>query len=74
DFAFVLYRTQLFEPADIEKVKMIQAGYKVQPLSQILGEPAPAAAPVVEFAQPLSSERQRTSVEFFGILDFVLQF
>lgn len=74
DFAFVLYRTQLFEPADIEKVKMIQAGYKVQPLSQILGKPAPAAAPVVEFAQPLSSERQRTSVEFFAILDFVLQF
>ena len=37
DFAFVLYRTQLFNPADIDNVKKIQAGYKVQPLSQFLG-------------------------------------
>ena len=40
-FAFVLYRTQLFNPADIENVKKIQAGYKVEPLSQFLGQPAP---------------------------------
>ena len=29
EFAFVLYRTQLFNPGDIENVKNIQAGYKV---------------------------------------------
>src|SRR4051812_41236929 len=37
DFAFVLYRTQLFNPADIENVKRIQAGYTVRPLSGFLG-------------------------------------
>ena len=30
-----LYRTQLFNPADIDNVKKIQAGYKVQPLSAV---------------------------------------
>lgn len=74
DFAFVLYRTQLFEPADIEKVKAIQAGYRVRPLSQFLGKPAPAAAPAIDFPKPLSSDQQRSSAEFFQILSFVLQF
>lgn len=74
DFAFVLYRTQLFEPADIEKVKAIQAGYKVQPLSQFLGKPAPAAAPAIDFPKPLSPEQQRNSAAFFQLLNFILQF
>lgn len=74
DFAFVLYRTQLFEPADIEKVKAIQASYKVQPLSQFLGKPAPKAAPAITFPRPLSPEQQRNSADFFQILDFILQF
>src|SRR5580698_2215444 len=54
DFAFVLYRTQLFNPADISAVTKIQAGYKVQPLSQFLGQTAAAAAPSVNFMKPLS--------------------
>ena len=45
-FGLVLYRTQLFNPADMDKVKKIQAGYKLQPLSAFLGKPAPPAAPV----------------------------
>ncbi|CAN7146149.1 DUF1254 domain-containing protein [Bosea sp. LjRoot9] len=74
DFAFVLYRTQLFDPADIEKVKAVQAGYKVQPLSQFLGQSASAAAPAVAFAKPLGPEQERSSLEFFGLLNFLLQF
>lgn len=74
DFAFVLYRTQLFAPADIEKVKAIQAGYKVQPLSQFLGKPAPKPAPAIDFPRPLSPDQQRNSAEFFQILNFMLQF
>ena len=35
------YRTQLFNPGDIDNVKKIQAGYKVQTLSAFLGQPAP---------------------------------
>ena len=74
EFAFVLYRTQLFGPDDIDNVKKIQAGYKVEPLSQFLGKPAPPAAPAVDFIKPLSPEAERTSPEFFSILNFVLGF
>jgi hypothetical protein len=74
EFAFVLYRTQLFSPEDIDNVKKIQTGYKVQPLSQFLGKPAPAAAPAVDFIKPLGPEAERTSPEFFAILNFVLGF
>jgi hypothetical protein len=74
DFAFVLYRTQLFNLGDIENVKKIQAGYKVQPLSEFLGKPAPAAPPAVDFIKPLTAEQERTSPQFFNILNFILQF
>ena len=74
DFALVIYRTQLFNPADIDNVKKIQAGYKVEALSGFLGQPAPPAVPAVDFIKPLTPEQQRTSVAFFNILNFVLQF
>ena len=74
EFAFVLYRTQLFNPADIDNVKKIQAGYRVQPLSAFLGQPTPPAPPAINFIKPLTAEEQRTSIEFFNILNFVLQF
>ena len=74
EFAFVLYRTQLFNPADIENVKRIQAGYKVQTLSEYLGKAAPAAAPAVDFIKPLTVEQERTSLQFFNVLNFILQF
>lgn len=74
DFAFVLYRTQLFDPGDLDKVKAIQAGYKVQTLSQFEGRPAPVSAPAVNFAKPISPEEERSSLAFFGLLNFILQF
>jgi len=73
-FAFVLYRTQLFGPDDIENVKKIQAGYKVQPLSSFLNHPKPAPAPKVDFLKPLSAEEEKTSPAFFTVLNFLLQF
>jgi hypothetical protein len=74
EFAFVVYRTQLFDPGDIENVKKVQAGYKVETLSAFLGTPAPAAAPAIDFVKSLTPEQQRTSADFFAILDFVLRF
>jgi hypothetical protein len=74
EFAFVLYRTQLFKPDDIDNVKKVQSGYKVQTLSAFLGKPTPAAAPKVEFLKPLTPAQQRTSQEFFNVLNFVLRF
>jgi hypothetical protein len=74
ELALVIYRTQLFNPNDIEQVKHIQAGYQVQPLSAFLGEPAPAAAPTIEFLKPLTEDEQRTSLRFFDELNFILHF
>lgn len=74
EFAFVLYRTQLFNPGDIDNVKKIQAQYKVEPLSTFLGEPAPAAPLPVDFLKPLSAEEEKTSPAFFTELNFILQF
>ena len=73
-FAFVTYRTQLFNPGDIDNVKAVQMGYKVQTLSDFLGTPAPAPAPEIEWMKPLSVADQKTSTEFFNILNFVMQF
>jgi hypothetical protein len=74
ELAFPAYRTQLFDPADLDNVKKVQAGYKVQPLSAFLGQPAPKAAPAIDFMKPLTPEEEKTSLQFFNILNFVLQF
>src|SRR5882762_1355547 len=74
EFAFVLYRTQLFNPGDIENVKKIQAGYKIQTLSAFLGKPAPAAPPAVDFMKPLPADQEKTSPQVFKLLNFILSF
>jgi hypothetical protein len=74
EFVFGVYRTQLFDPDDLENVKKVQSGYKAQTLSAFLGEPAPDAAPPIEFIKPLTPSEQKTSPEFFNILSFILQF
>src|SRR5881394_2202951 len=74
EFVFAVYRTQLFKPDDIDNVKKVQAGYKAQTLSVFLGQPAPTAAPAIDFIKPLSPAEEKTSPEFFNILNFVLQF
>lgn len=74
EFAFVLYRTQLFNSADIDNVKKIQAAYKIQPLSQFFGKSAPPASSAIDFPKPLNAEQERTSPEFFSLLNFILQF
>ena len=38
ELVLAVYRTQLFNPGDLDNVKKIQAGYKVQPLSAFLGQ------------------------------------
>ncbi len=73
-FVNVVGRTQLFNPADLDNVKKIQAGYKVQPLSAFLGQPAPAEAPEIDWAKPIPPAEQKTSLDFFNVLAFALQF
>jgi hypothetical protein len=74
EFVFAVYRTQLFKPDDLDKVKKVQAGYKAQTLSAFLGQPAPKAAPAINFIKPLTPAEQKTSPQFFNILNFALQF
>jgi hypothetical protein len=73
-FASVVGRTQLFDPKDLDNVKKIQSQYRVQTLSSFLHEPAPAALPTPAWPKPLKPDIQRTSVEFFDVLGFLLQF
>jgi hypothetical protein len=74
EFVFAAYRTQLFNSDDLDNVKKVQAGYKAEPLSAFLGQPAPAAAPAIDFIKPLTPDEERKSLEFFNILNFTLQF
>jgi hypothetical protein len=74
EFALAAYRTQLFNPGDLDNVKRVQAGYQAQPLSAFLGQAAAKVAPTIDFIKPLTPDEQKTSPEFFTILNFVLQF
>lgn len=74
EFAFVLYRTQLFGTSDLEEVKKIQTQYVVRTLSQFANAAAPPLAPPAGFVKPLSPDAQKTSPEFFAILNFLLRF
>jgi hypothetical protein len=74
ELALAAFRTQLFNPEDLPNVEKIQAGYKVQTLSEFTGQPAPPTAPKIDFMKPLSKEEERTSLDFFSELNFILQF
>ncbi|MFM0645163.1 DUF1254 domain-containing protein [Paraburkholderia bryophila] len=74
DLVNVVGRTQLFNPGDLDNVKQIQAGYKLQTLSAFTGTAPPPAAPAVQWIKPISPAAARTSLEFFNQLAFVLQF
>jgi len=67
-----IYRTQLLGPDDIDNVKEIQAGYKLEPLSEYLGTAAASDAPAPHYAEPLSKEAQKSSPEVFSNLNFIL--
>ncbi len=74
ELVLAVYRTQLFGPGDLDNVKRLQEGYKVQPLSAFLGQPAPKASPPIDFIEPLTPTAEKTSLQFFNELNFVLQF
>jgi hypothetical protein len=74
EFVIAAYRTQLFNPGDLDNVKKVQAGYKAQTLSAFLGTAAPKAAPDIDFIRPLTPAEEKASPQFFNILNFLLQF
>jgi hypothetical protein len=70
-FVFAIYRTQLFNPGDMPNVEKVQAGYKAQPLSAFLKQPAPPAAPKIDF---LPATTPGIKENFYEYLDAALQF
>ena len=70
-FALVAYRTQLFNAGDMPNVIKVQSGYKVQPLSAFLKQPAPPAAPKIDFPPATTAGIKGN---FFEYLDAALQF
>jgi hypothetical protein len=70
-FALTLFRTQLFNAEDMPGVEKVQAGYKAQPLSTFLKQPAPPAAPKIDF---LPATTAGIKANFYDYLDAALQF
>jgi hypothetical protein len=70
DYSLAIFRTQLFDPADMPNVIKVQEGYKAQPLSAYLKQPAPAASPQVAWP---TFEKDLVKTEFFEFLDTALQ-
>ena len=70
-YALALFRTQLFNPADIDNVLKFQKGYAVQTLSAYLGQTPPPALPMPPFP---NIGQDYMKPEFFDYLAFALQF
>jgi hypothetical protein len=70
-FSVAGYRTQLFGPDDMPNVEKVQAGYKAQPLSAYLKQPAALGAAAIDFPKV---DKELVKKNFFEYLDFSLQF
>jgi hypothetical protein len=70
-FALTIFRTQLFNADDMPEVVKVQAGYQVRPLSAFLKQPAPPAAPKIDF---LPATTAGIKANFYQYLDAALQF
>jgi hypothetical protein len=70
-FSAIIFRTQLFDAGDMPNVVKIQAGYKVQPLSSFLKQPAPPAPPAINYPK---ADAEIAKKEFWELLDFALQY
>ncbi len=70
-FTIAIFRTQLFGSEDMPNVTKVQDGYQVRPFSAFLKQPAPPAAPAIEFP---ASNAQLAKAHFFGLMEFVMQF
>ena len=70
-FALTIFRTQLFDAEDMPNVVKVEAGYKAQPLSEFLKQPALPAAPKIDF-HPATTAGIKAN--FYDYLEAALQF
>ena len=71
-FAYLLFRTQLFNLADLPNVNKIQAGYHAEPLSSFLHQPAPPAPAAINWPKP--ADIAKLSPAIFSVVNFLFQF
>jgi hypothetical protein len=71
-FAYALFRTQLFNMADLPRVNKIQSEYHAEPLSAFLHQAAPPAAAAVNWPKPADIMVQ--SPDIFPVVNFLFQF
>lgn len=69
---YALFRVQLFNAADLPNAQAVQQGFRAEPLSQFLGQDAPAAAPPVDW--PTLVEGMTETADLFRYLNFLLRF
>jgi hypothetical protein len=69
-FSLAIFRTQVFNAADIGNVKKIQAGYTAQTLSAFTHQPAPPVPAIPDFPK-FTEDAFKT--EFPAYLNFLLQ-
>lgn len=67
---FTIHRTQLFNPSDIDTLKKIQDGYKVESLSTFLGTKSPVTAKGIN--APAWENGTEFTAKSFKYLDFML--
>lgn len=70
-FGLTVFRTQLLNAEDMPNVQKVQDGYKAQPLSAFLKQPAPPAAPKIDFV-PATTKGIKEN--FYAYLDAALEF
>lgn len=72
EFVGTLTRTQLNGPDDVAAMEAVQAQYKLIPLSQFTQQPAPKAAPSVEW--PAWDEKKAEGLGFITYMNALLPF
>jgi hypothetical protein len=72
EFAYIIFRTQLFNTADLGNVNKIQSGYHAEPLSEFLHQPAPPTPAGVKWPQP--ADIMTPSPAIFPVVNFLFQF
>jgi hypothetical protein len=66
EFVGTLTRTQLLGPGDVEAMQAVQEGYRLIPLSQFAGTPAPPPPPTVTW--PVWDAAKAEGLDFIGFM------
>jgi hypothetical protein len=74
DLALGMFRTQLLGSADLPDVHALQDRFRVRTLSAYIGAPSPPELPIPPLRKPVDLRKQPVSVEFFEVLNWMLQF